>query len=366
MEIQCNFSTYSKYYYKCTVTSINITEPSKVASWKGKHLENKSNENVTWLSISNQNVKFVPENLLTTFLNTTQLTLQNCGLISVKRSDLAGLEKLTTLDLSRNKLVMLPDDLFRDMKNIENIHFNNNQIRFLSSMLLKPLEKKLLIADFKTNVKIDECFNKKTAGQDDLQKFMATIDGSCSPPGTRKLQKVDSLNNMLTNFEKLRTSEKLLDFTIEVQGKTFKVHKCVLSAQSSVFDEMFSKDTAKATQALANVKTINQKDFEAFLNYFYTGRVDAGVSPVTMIQLASEFDVPDLKIMCAEKILDDLSELNALEVFNIGHNHKVDELIQLGFKFIKKVFPYIDDDLIKDRDKLNKTVGIGQNLDRWN
>lgn len=366
MEVHCNYST-DQGYYKCTITSICIVDTNTaINSWKGDHAVFKNAGDVTWLHIERQDVKFFPLLIHQKFPNVTCLSIQSCGLTAITRSDLCGLDKLITLDLSRNKLTLLPDDLFADMKNLRFVFINNNKLRFLTSLLLKPIEKTLATVDFTNNVNIDDSFNSQKVAKNDLQGFLACIDRICLSPGKRKDQKIDSFRNMLANFEKLRASEKLLDFTIEVQGKTFKVHKCVLSAQSSVFDNMFSNDAEKATQTFAQIKKINEKDFEAFLNYFYTGHVDSGISPVTMMQLASEFDVPDLKVMCTEKILTDLSELNALEVFNIGHDHEVDELIQLAFKFIKKVFPHIDDDLKEDRVGLNKTVGIGQNLERWN
>lgn len=391
MEVQCEYSK-DQNVYKCTVTAISIVKPNTVIkSFKGSmenltvthsmvngyYVDQYGNRvsvaqgpaitaaNITWLHMEKKKVKFFPRNIGKTFPSLTRLSINSCGLSSISRNDLEGLWSLTHLDLNRNKLTMLPDDLFADMRKLNSVYINNNRLRFVSSKLLRPIETTLTIADFTNNVSIDESFDIHVAGKNDLKGFLASFDENCQPPGTKGNQKSARLEHLQENFEKFRISSKFSDFTIKICEKDFDVHKCVLAAQSTVFEKMFAKDSAKLEQPFVNVKSFSDKAFESFLNYFYTGRVDSGISPIEMIQLASEFDVPDLRIMCIEKILDNLSEINALEIFNLGHDHESDELIQMAFKCIKKVFPHIDDDLVNDRKGLNRVIDIGENVESW-
>lgn len=320
---------------------------------------------VTQLHIEQQTVRFFPRNIEKTFRCLTRLDITSCGLTMILRKDLEGLGSLKYLDLCRNKLTILPDDLFSDMRNLEKVYINNNQLRFLTSMLLKPIGNTVTYVDLRNNVRIDDFFDKNNFSQSNLRAFLETIDKNCLPPGIKTNQKSAAFVALQANFEKFRISRKYSDYTIKIRGKDFDVHKCVLAAQSSVFDEMFSKDSAEVEQAFMNVKNFSNKAFESFLNYFYTGRVDAGVTPVEMIQLASEFDVPELKTKCIDKILENLSETNALEIFNLGHDHASDELIKMAFKFIKKIYPLLKDDLENDRKGLNSFINIGEHVESW-
>lgn len=332
----------------------NTLEPLKVTS-----------ANISWLHFDKQTLKFFPKNIENTFANLTTLKVISCGLTSITRDDCKGLWNLSRLELDCNKLTILHDDLFADMRNLQYVSFDNNKLRFLSSKLLKPIEKTVMAVSFKNNVRINDNFDKNVACKRDLEMFSKGIDENCLKPQKKTNQKSDRLENLQAKFESFQISSKFSDFTIKFHEKSYEVRKCVFAAQSSVFEEMFSNNSADLEQPLLNVKNFSDKAFESFLSYFYTGRVDAGVTPVEMIQLASAFNVPDLKTKCVDKILENLSETNALEIFNIGHDYNSEELIQLAFNFIKRISPLFGDELRNDREGLNKLINIGENVESW-
>lgn len=70
------------------------------------------------------------------------------------------------------------------------------------------------------------------------------------------------------------------DVNFHVHGQTFPAHRCILSAQSEYFREMF--DTKWHGKPLINLKhpLINPAAFAAILQYLYTGRLDIDVSLV--------------------------------------------------------------------------------------
>lgn len=61
--------------------------------------------------------------------------------------------------------------------------------------------------------------------------------------------------------------------------------------------------------------------------------------------------------------MDNLSELNALEVFNVGHRHEVEEMKKTAFQIIKKEFG-MTDSFIDQPDLVNEIVTAVKNADK--
>lgn len=55
-----------------------------------------------------------------------------------------------------------------------------------------------------------------------------------------------------------------------------------------------------------------------------------------MFELFSKYDVPEAKIICADRILGTLDESNAVEVFILAHQHQSDQLKRGSFEVVKK------------------------------
>lgn len=364
MEVQCEYSL-ADTVYQCRVTSISLTEPNTEIKFIGSHLPNKTDKDVYWLQIFSQTVKCFPKNLYKTFKNLRWLQVTRCKLEQISKPDLAGLEFLELVNLSANNLISLPDDLFAGTKNLREIYLSVNKLECLSSKLLKPLENVLEIVDFGSNVKISGChvFDQSVAGN--FEALLATIDKYCTPPERSKIdeekQKLGRLDILSSHFEKFRLSGKYSDSTIKVHGKEFKVHKNILAAQSSVFDDMFSADTSDGTKSITNIKDFSEKSFKSFLNYFYTGRMDPDADAMETFELASEFDVAHLKTASIEIILGNLND-NAIKIFNLGKQHGSDELVQAAFKVLKDLYPDLVDALFDDTENLNEFVNAKQKI----
>lgn len=93
--------------------------------------------------------------------------MENCGLEKISREDLQGLENTRSINVSRNQLKTLPDDLFADMKKLSFINFEGNQLKRLSSRFLLPIRHTLQFASFENNTKINEVFDKKSKDHND-------------------------------------------------------------------------------------------------------------------------------------------------------------------------------------------------------
>lgn len=85
------------------------------------------------------------------------------------------------------------------------------------------------------------------------------------------------------------------DVKFLVHGQTFPAHRCILSARSEYFTEMF--ESKWKGKSLINLKhpLINPSAFGAILQYFYTGRMDIDISLVEdSRRLAKQCKMDDL------------------------------------------------------------------------
>lgn len=332
MEIKCVGST-EPFGYRCFVEYIKITDyGTEIRSVRCVHEKYKTNKSVQRLVFKNSTIEFFPRNLHRVFPNLTHLSMSGCGLKEIIRKDLVGLENLIELDLSCNKLKSLPEDLFADMKNLQTIHFYNNELECLSSGMLNPLKHTLSFANFLNNRKINTRFYQGSC--DSLERLKTHMDVFCSPPtapcyGRDCIKNAMRLELLQSKFECCFESGEFSDFTIKVREREFKVHKFILAPQCSVFRKMFANDFTHLSEMIKDVKSFSEETFESFLRFFYTGTVD--------------FDVPELKKICIKAILRNLQHENALEVFNFGHKYDEDALKLEAFRVIKNKFPAVKD-----------------------
>lgn len=377
MEFECDFSIHSCHWYnnlyRCEVTNVfKTSRKSGLKYFIGDHTAGKTNDDVKVFKIFKQPLRVFPRNLHKVFPNLTHLVIQRCGLKNITKEDLIGLENLEHLSVWGNILTTLPNDLFVNMKKLRRVFFGNNPIEDLSSKVFEPLEPTLEYVNFENDY-INKEFNKNGGSKNTLQQMMRILDNRAPPlcellvepvPEVEEEDfKVEQNELMRRKFLEFKASETFTDFTIKVRGKDFKVHKNILAAHSSVFEEIFTSDGAEAARTFPNVKNSGENAFESFLDYFYSGELRDEVSAIEMFELATVFKVPVLETLCTDRILDNLQESNAPEVFNLGHQHQLKALKEPAFKVIQKMFPEIPDDLKDVPDQINKIIKAKRELD---
>lgn len=240
------------------------------------------------LRIEKQVVHYLPRNLHKIFPKLERLTINHCGMKNISREDLKGLENLEEIDLSNNELKSLPEDLFRDMKKLKSIYFDDNHIEAMSSNLLQPIKDTLEVAGFERNDKINDFYGKGFQCKNDLDQLMKTIDEKC-PIVTFSTDSKD-----VPASPKYHMNDETADFTITAFGKDFKVHKCLLTAQSMVFE----KQCRDETDLPFDGTECDESSFKAFLDFFYTGEVDTNVDIAKVVQLAVDLKVEKLIEIC--------------------------------------------------------------------
>lgn len=368
MEIGCHFikqSWTNGLKYSCKVSSLKISKLGTVVkSFKGVHEEGKSNYDVADLSITDSNIECFPEGIAKIFPNLTNLNLWKCGLKTIATRDLVEFENLELICLDNNNLKSLPSDLFVALPKVRWIYCCDNKIESLSAKLLEPIRNQLIYVSFARNAKIDAVFDRGSKEKNSMDDFLSQIDQKCTQTLEQSLQSTELVQSRRKKIDEILRSRKFSDFTIRLRDKEFKVHKFMLAAQSSVFASMFSDDVGEGAQAFKNIKNTSEKAFEAFLEYFYTGALQNGDNKMEMFELASEFDVPDLKSICEKMILENPGEFKAIDLFNLGHTYSSEALKKSAFAQIKTIFPEIADKAIDDKQLVNDIFEVKEKLDK--
>lgn len=185
------FVTY-KYEERSNVYKCNVT---RVIKWKfgkgvlrvaGDHFEGKTNDDVEEVLFRDLKLENFPRLLNYFFPNLNAVTITNCDLQSVVKSDLHGLKHLKQLSLNGNKISSLHNDLFEDTPNVEIISFYGNRLEFIGQHLLDSLDH-LQSANFKMNDNIDAGLNTYGSGVS-LKCLKEIFKQKCQPTFTGKLE----------------------------------------------------------------------------------------------------------------------------------------------------------------------------------
>lgn len=216
------FTCINSGKYVCKVAASMIEPGTRIESFNGNHEEGKSNNDVQYLIFGHTTVHYILRGIEEIFPRLVRLIIYNCGLKSIKRQDLHGLEQLELLQLTRNALKSLPVDLFVGLTKLHEIDFARNQVQFMSSKLLEPIEDNgLENVDLRSNAKIDYFYHKNLLGS--LKDLMEEIDRKCSPVEFRKDDRKSQAHDSC--FQKLAVYQKMGKFSSQSKSAK-KISKC--------------------------------------------------------------------------------------------------------------------------------------------
>jgi hypothetical protein len=228
------------------------------------------------------------------------------------------------------------------MKQLEIIDFGGNKLKAVSSKLLQPIKASLKYANFEDNTKINAFYDSENP-QMSLEQLMKVIDTDCDVPVEEKLNfpNRDLKDELLAGFEALWSSHRFSDFTITVGTQEFPVHKAVLGAQSSVFAAIFENNMQERSEGKMAIEDFSAVAVEEFLRCLYTGEIQDGTNAMELFALAAKNEVPKMKSIAEEIILQNVNEKNAIEVLNLGNRYGSEELKEKAFEEIQKMFPNV-------------------------
>lgn len=368
MKINCDFTkglcTIYLGKYTCTVSSAAITKNNtRIKAFDGVHCPGRSNSDVAAIKFENTIVEHFPRGLNKFFPNLESLFIRNCGLKTISRKDLIGLENLTGLSIFSNQLTSLPNDLFVNMPKLKNISFVGNNLEAISSKLFIPiLDNELTYVDFRHNVNISSVYGASGIHSvNTMEQLMEVIDSQCVKPSEDRKYSKNFAEIFTAGLKQLWKSQRLSDFTINVGAEKFAVHKSVLVVQSSVFANIFTSKVHNE-MTLTDFGAIAVKEFLLFI---YTGEIPDDANSIELFSLAANYDVRELRAICEEMVLRNLDESNAMEVFDVGHNYNSQALKARAFEEIQSMFPDIlrEHDLVNNRERVKELIAAKLQFD---
>lgn len=364
MEIPCLF-VVKAFSYDCNVTSAHISEEGRsVKAFIGVHSEGKSDDSVTDLIFrNNPSVEFLPIGLREIFPNLRHLTVENCGLKSISRCDMSGLENLTELNISSN-LTSLPNDLFANMTRLISATIQGPNLKFVSSEILKPLLGTKL-----QSLQIGRCnFGFMNATARSLEELMEQIDLEFQPLSDERVEPIEESKEVIAEkalnmFSELWNSKRFSGFTVVTGQKEIPVHRAVLGPQSAVFAELFESNSREIV-----IKDCSSESVESFLKWFYTGRTQELADHALIVEvftLAVRYEVTKLITICEGMLLLSVDENNALDMLKLGQSYESDAIKSAAFRAIQAMFPErnLNEKLMEEPEKLGSLIEAKKNYE---
>ena len=138
------------------------------------------------------------------------------------------------------------------------------------------------------------------------------------------------------DFSKLYDDLSSCDVFIKCEDKTFKAHKVVLQARSTVFAAMFKSDMMESKTGVVNIKEMKTSVFKLFLKYLYSASLPkVSISNAKeLYKAADQYDVEELKLACSQFLIRNVSRQNACDMLVLADLHSDKELREKAINYI--------------------------------
>lgn len=351
--------------YTCFVKN-QILEPGKTLTFpKFNILFMDLKKGVRALEFSDCQLFDVPKRLTDTFAYLEILSIRNCFLKEIRRSDLTEFKHLKQLHIISNEIKKLPMDLFDDVPNLEVISFYQNKISAIAPGVMENL-KNLKFADFRQNENINSCYaippythpnGDYYSKISSLNNLIALIE-MCTGKDTSKRLKGKSFTD---DIRKFINDENFKDLIVIAGGCEFKVHKFILAARSPKLSELIQENTGDL-----HLTEFSSETFQKVIDFIYHEELPVeGDSFMEIYEAAGKLEITELKDFCAEQLLETISEENALEILLMSNKFNNYDLKMKSFDAIKKMFPdkKIKDELADDPETIKKMLFVRKKLE---
>lgn len=142
-------------------------------------------------------------------------------------------------------------------------------------------------------------------------------------------------STLVENFANLLQNDQFADLTISVGSETFRAHKVILVARSTVFAAMFQHDMQESQRNVITIKDMEPKVFREVLRFIYTDQVE-GLQQMAckLLAAADRYDLARMKVMCEIALIKGITVNSATETLIIADLHRAKELKARTIQFI--------------------------------
>jgi speckle-type POZ protein len=121
-------------------------------------------------------------------------------------------------------------------------------------------------------------------------------------------------------FKTMFATNELADFVIKTNdGEAIKCHKAIILARSPVFHSMLMTDMSEKTTNCVEIFDFDSKTIRELLRFLYCEEVkDLKEIVCSLIYAAEKYQVEELKTICIDQILKDLSKSNVIQALMVA------------------------------------------------
>jgi speckle-type POZ protein len=171
-------------------------------------------------------------------------------------------------------------------------------------------------------------------------------------------------SGILADLKRIFHDEAFKDFTVNVnKEKSFKIHKLLFAARSSVIADMIRNNPEDFE---LNLQDIPLPIFEILLHFIYNDSApDGDDNLIATYAAAGRLNIVDLKNLTAQKLMDNVDEKNAFRVLELSNKYGNDELRLKAFEEIKKLLSdyKLNDEFSKKPEKIKKFLDMKKKMD---
>ncbi|KAI3894993.1 hypothetical protein MKX03_028013, partial [Papaver bracteatum] len=154
------------------------------------------------------------------------------------------------------------------------------------------------------------------------------------------------LSDMAQNFKSLLEYGIGSDITLHVGNEFLRAHKSILAARSPVFRAQFFGLVGNPTDMeTVTIEEVEPFAFKAMLLFLYSDELtesdsDSPCTSTTLMQhllaAADRYDLPRLKVMCEEKLCEDITVNNVATTLDLAEKHQCQQLKTICLNFAAK------------------------------
>ena len=150
-EIHCEFmisKELERHDYICVATGLNIdTKTHSISNFpKTKHINGKTNADVTSVHLHEQNVKNIPGGLQEIFPKMSTINIRNSSLTNISKGDFKDLKNMIVIVIYNSPIKEVPEDTFTGLSTLDRLELSACKIKTLhDKTFIDLLELKNLI-----------------------------------------------------------------------------------------------------------------------------------------------------------------------------------------------------------------------------
>jgi speckle-type POZ protein len=118
--------------------------------------------------------------------------------------------------------------------------------------------------------------------------------------------------------------------------KELPAHRCIITTRSPVFLAMLTTEMREAMSKKIVIDDIDGETMLELLRFIYTNKVENLTKLAqNLIYAAEKYDIPELKLICAQKLIDQITNDNVFENLVLADRLGEEGLLQKCMVFIK-------------------------------